>query len=114
MSSKIIFSLIFLFGVIISSISQVILKKSTQKKYGSKIKEYVNPRVILAYLIFVGATLCTIWSYTVIPLSLGPILESTGYIFVAVLSWLALKEKITLKKIIGLSVIVLGVIIYSL
>ena len=114
MDRRIIFSLIFLAGVFISSISQILLKKSTEKQYSSKIREYLNPKVMFSYMVFFGATLCTIWSYTVIPLSLGPILESMGYIFVAVLSRLFLKEKITLRKAIGLSVIIFGVIIYSL
>lgn len=114
MNEKILFSLIFIFGVLISSISQIILKKSAQIDYDSKIKEYLNPRVIFAYIIFFGATLCSVWAYTVLPLSLGPILESAGYIFVAVLSWLFLKEKITKKKLLGLSVIIIGIIIYSL
>ena len=114
MNEKILFSLIYLFGVFISSISQIILKKSAQIDYGSKIKEYINPRVIFAYIVFFAATFCSIWAYTVIPLSLGPILESSGYIFVAFLSWLFLKEKITKQKLLGLSVIVIGIIIYAL
>ena len=114
MNEKILFSLIFVFGVFISSISQIILKKSAQKEYPNKIREYLNARVIFAYIIFFGATLCSIWAYTVIPLSLGPILESSGYIFVAILSWLFLKEKITKQKMLGLSIIIIGIIIYSL
>ena len=113
MNEKIVFSLIFLFGVFISSVSQIILKKSANKTYDHWIKEYLNPRVIFAYTIFFGATLCSVWAYTVIPLSLGPILESAGYIFVAFLSWLFLKEKINKQKLIGLSIIILGIIIYS-
>ena len=114
MNEKILFSLIFIFGVFISSVSQIILKKSAQKEYPSRIKEYLNARVIFAYIIFFGATLCSIWAYKVIPLSLGPILESAGYFFVAVLSWLFLKEKITKQKMLGLSIIIIGIIIYSL
>ncbi len=114
MNEKILFSIIFVVGVFISSISQIMLKKSAQTEYRSKIKEYLNPKVIFAYIIFFGATLCSVWAYTVIPLSMGPILESAGYIFVAVLSWLFLKEKITFKKAVGLSVIIIGIIIYSL
>lgn len=114
MNEKILFSLIFIFGVFISSISQIFLKKSAQIEYCSKIKEYLNPRVIFAYIIFFGATLCSVWAYTVLPLSLGPILESSGYIFVAVLSRLFLKEKITNQKLLGLSIIILGIITYSL
>jgi drug/metabolite transporter (DMT)-like permease len=114
MNNKVLFSLIFIFGVFISSISQIILKKSANIDYGSKIREYLNPRVIFAYIIFFGATLCSVLAYTVIPLSFGPILESAGYIFVAVLSWFFLKEKISKKKVLGLSVIIIGIIIYSL
>lgn len=114
MNEKILFSLIFVFGVFISSVSQIILKKAAQKEYPNKIREYLNARVIFAYIIFFGATLCSIWAYTVIPLSLGPILESAGYIFVAFLSWLFLKEKITKKKMLGISIIIIGIIIYSL
>ena len=114
MNEKILFSLIFIFGVFISSVSQILLKKSAQVEYGSKIKEYLNPRVIFAYIIFFGATLCSILAYTKIPLSFGPILESAGYIFVAILSRLFLKERITKKKLIGLSIIIIGIIIYSL
>lgn len=114
MNEKILFSLIFIFGVFISSVSQILLKKSAQVEYGSKIKEYLNPRVIFAYIIFFGATLCSVLAYTKIPLSFGPILESAGYIFVAILSRLFLKERITKKKLIGLSTIIIGIIIYSL
>ena len=114
MNEKILFALIFLFGVFISSISQIILKKAALKQYDSKIKEYMNPRVIFAYIIFFAATLCSIMAYKVIPLSLGPILESAGYIFVAFMSWLFLKEKISKQKVLGLSIIVIGIIIYNL
>lgn len=114
MNEKILFSLIFIFGVFISSVSQILLKKSAQVEYGSKIKEYLNPIVIFAYIIFFGATLCSVLAYTKIPLSFGPILESAGYIFVAILSRLFLKERITKKKLIGLSIIIIGIIIYSL
>lgn len=114
MNSKIIFSLIYLSGVFISAIAQIILKKSAGKEYESKIREYLNPYVIIAYAIFFGATFCTIYAYKGVPLSFGPILAASEYVFVAVLSKLFLKEKINLKKFIGLSVIIAGIIIYSL
>lgn len=114
MNSKIIFSLIYLSGVFISAIAQIILKKSAGKEYESKIREYLNPYVIIAYAIFFGATFCTIYAYKGVPLSFGPILAASEYVFVAVLSKLFLKENINLKKFIGLSVIITGIIIYSL
>lgn len=114
MNEKILFSLIFISGVFISSISQIILKKSADREYPSKIREYLNVRVIFSYIIFFGATLCSILAYTKIPLSLGPVLESSGYFFVAVLSYIFLKEKISKQKMFGLSIIIIGIIIYAL
>ena len=114
MNEKILFALIFVAGVFISSVSQIILKKSADIEYPNKIREYLNVRVIFSYIIFFGATLCSILAYTKIPLSLGPILESSGYIFVAVMSRLFLKEKITKQKMLGLSIIIIGIIIYAI
>ena len=114
MSSKYLFALIYLAGVFVSAVAQILLKKSAGKKYENRIKEYLNPYVIISYAIFFGATFCTIYAYKEVPLSLGPILAASEYIFVAVLSKLVLKEHISLKKFIGLSVIVAGIIIYSL
>lgn len=109
-----IFALIYIIGVFVSAIAQVLLKKSAGKKYESRIREYLNPYVIISYAIFFGATFCTIYAYKEVPLSLGPILAASEYIFVAVLSKLVLKEHISIKKFIGLSVIVAGIIVYSL
>lgn len=114
MIEKLIFSIIFICGTFISSISQIILKKSAGKTYSSKMREYLNIRVIVAYGIFFVATLCTIVAYSKIPLSSGPILEATGYIFVAVLSFVFLKEKITLKKKIGLVLIIFGIVVFAM
>ena len=111
--SSIIYVLVYLGGVLVSAIAQMLLKKSAKKTYDSKIKEYLNPYVITSYSIFIGATFCTMYAYKGINLSLGPILAASEYIFVAVLSKLVLKEKINKKKLIGLGVICLGIIVFT-
>ena len=73
---------IFLFSVFISSVSQIILKKSANIKYENPIREYLNIRVIVAYSIFLLSSFVTIYAYKFVPLSIGPVLESAGYIFV--------------------------------
>ncbi len=113
MNSKIIFTIVYLLGVFVSAVAQILLKKSANKKYSSKIKEYLNPYVIISYSIFLGATFCTMYAYKGIPLSLGPVLAASEYVFVAVLSRLFIKEKISFKKLFGLSVIIVGIVIYS-
>ena len=105
---------IFLAGVLISSISQIMLKLSARKKYESKFKEYLNPLVICAYSLFFGCTFVSIFALKVVPLSMAPVLEASGYIFVAVLSRIFLKEKISKKKMLGLAVIIGGILIYAL
>ena len=112
--TEILYSAILVFGVFISSISQVILKKSAQKKHTSVIKEYLNPYVITAYTIFVIATFMSIFAYRVIPLSLGAILDTSGYFFITIFGRIFFKEKITKKKLISLGIIILGIVIFSI
>ena len=106
--------LIFLCSVLISSISQVLLKSSANKEHGNALKEYLNPKVIIAYVMFFLETLITILAYKYVPLSMGGILESSGYIFVAVLSYIFLHEKISKRKMLGLAVILLGILVFNL
>lgn len=97
----------------VSSISQVILKKSANKSHENLKKEYLNIRVVGAYGLFFLATLITITAYRGLPLSLGLALESTGYVFVSILSYLFLKEKMNKIQILGIFLIVGGVIIFA-
>lgn len=109
-----LYSCLSLFGTFISAISQVLLKKAAMRKYDSKIKEYLNPLVIIAYGIFFAATLLTIWAYKVVPLSMGPILAATGYLYVTVFGVAIFKEKLNKRKLISLLLIISGIVIYSL
>ena len=102
-----------LLGVFISSVAQVLLKKASQRQYDSVVKEYLNVPVMSAYAIFFAATLLTIFAYRVVPLSMGAILEATGYIYVTLFSVTVFHEKIEREKIIALIMIVSGIIVYS-
>lgn len=104
---------VLIFGVFISAISQVLLKKSAQKNYDSKIKEYLNPLVIIAYSIFVLSTFLSMIAYKGIPLSMGPILETTSYIYVTIFGVMIFKEKISKKQIFALVLIIMGIVVYS-
>lgn len=138
---------LYLSGVLISAIAQLMLKKSATKKatyniftfmnghfpkltdklrnsknvvwrlvkkYKSLLIEYLNPFTLTSYVIFVIATFLTIFSYKVVPLSMAPILGTSEYFFVAALSRIFLKEKINWKKALGLGVIIIGILVYSL
>lgn len=109
-----VYSLFILFGTFISAISQVMLKKAVMRTYPSKIREYLNPLVITAYLIFVIATLCSVVAYRGVPLSLGPVLEATSYIYVTIFGVKFFHEKVNRVKILALILIIVGIVVASM
>ena len=102
------------FAVFISSASQIVLKKSANKTYKNIFYEYFNAPVIISYTVFLSTSLFTVYALKYVPLSIVPIIESTGYIFIAILGKVFLKEDLNKKKIIGILIIVLGLIIFAL
>ena len=109
-----IYSAIMLMGVLVSSVSQILLKISAKKTYSSKIREYLNPWVIIGYGLFFGCTLISMYALKVVPLSMQPILEATGYIFVAVLSFVFLRERLNRYQLIGMILILAGIAVYAI
>lgn len=109
-----LYSCFILLGVFIGAVSQVMLKKASQKKYDSVIKEYLNPLVVFAYVLFVGTTFLSIYAYKVVPFSMGPILEATSYFYVTFFGVKIFGEKMNKKKWIALFLIVIGIVIYAI
>lgn len=101
-------------GVFISSVAQILLKKSAQVDRASAVREYLNGLVITGYLILFAAMCIAIVAYRVVPLKYGAIIESLGYVFVMLLSTAFLKEKVTPKKIVGNIIIIAGIVVFSL
>ena len=114
MSELIIYSVILLFGVFISAVSQAILKKESVKKHDSVSREYLNINVIIAYILFIVTTFLSIYAYKVVPLSMGPVLESTSYIWITIIGVVFFKEVITRRRLFALILIVGGIIIFSI
>lgn len=105
---------ILLVSVLISSVSQIILKNSADRTYKNALAEYLNVRVITAYGLFFLSTVLTMIALKRVPLSMSPILESTGYIYISVMGYFFLKEKFTKRKAAGMALILVGIAIYSL
>ncbi len=108
------YALILVVGTFISSISQVMLKKAAMKEYANVIREYLNPLVIFAYVLFFVSTLASLLAYKGIPLSMGPVLEGSAYIFVTFFGVTIFKEKLNTKKVIALLLILAGITVYGL
>lgn len=105
---------IWMFSVLISSFSQVLLKIAANKKHESRLREYLNPLVIIAYGIFFTSTLLTMYALKYVPLTMSPIIESASYIFVPIFGVLMLKEKISKRRLAGMGVMLIGMIIFAL
>ena len=106
--------IIMLCGVTISAFSQLLLKTSASREHASFLKQYLNWRVILGYGMLLVSMLFSIWAYTGMDYKYGPAIESVGFVIVAVLSLLILKEKMSKKKVIGYVLIVAGLIVFCL
>lgn len=109
-----IYILFLLASVIIASFSQVLLKKATRKKYTNVIKEYLNPYVIIGYIMMMGSTVLTVIAYKGVEYKNGPIIEALGYILIMFLSLIFFKERITKKKVLGNVLILIGIGVFYL
>lgn len=78
--------LLLILAVLVSSISQIILKKSASKTYDSVLKEYLNVYVITGYVLMVISTVLVVLGLKGVPYKNEPIIESLGYLFVMILS----------------------------
>jgi small multidrug resistance pump len=111
MANKYVFLL--LFSVFIASCSQILLKISANKKQKNKLYEYLNFYVITAYFIFFSSTILTVLAYKGVELKYGAIIESAGYVFILILSKLILKEKITRNQLFGITLIIVGIVVFT-
>lgn len=103
-------------GVVItafaSAVSQILLNVSAEKKYRSKIKEYLNPWVISSYVILAIVLVTNIYLLGFMNLKEENAIAASTYVFVLVLSRIILKEKITIKKVLGNILIIIGILIF--
>lgn len=109
-----IYIMVLFVATIFSAASQVLLKQSARIEHKSWIYEYLNWRVITAYVIFFGVLCSTTYAYTKVDMRYGPVIDTFTYVFVMILSFVILKEKFTKGQLIGNLLIIAGVLIYTL
>ena len=112
----IVYLALTLVALLFTSISQVLLKIGSQQKntIGPHLSPYLNVYTISAYAIFLLITLVSVIALQEIPLKLFNALTSLNFVFVALLSWVMFKEKITGNMIIAIVLICLGTIIFNI
>ena len=103
--------IIYLITPLLSALSQLILKKAADNPKYTGIRAYLNLPVILAYGLFFGCMLLNVVALRTLDLTVASVLEASSYIYVMALSFFFLKEKITLRRLIGNIVIVIGIVL---
>lgn len=109
-----LFYVLMLASATITAFSQIILKKSADKKHKGIIFEYVNPYVLFSYVCYFCVLMLNVFIYTKIDYRFGVVINSMASVLVMVLSKLMLKETITHRRICGNILIILGIVIFSL
>ncbi len=105
---------IYLGAVLMAALSQVLLKKAAMRHRQTVWQEYLNPQVIFAYGLFFLATLIDVIAYRKIPLSLGPILEASAYLYMLIFGAAFFGERITGRKLLALALILGGIVLFTL
>ncbi|NLO84862.1 MAG: EamA family transporter [Clostridiales bacterium] len=103
--------IIYLITPLVSALSQLILKKAADNPKYKGVATYLNFPVIFAYGLFFGCMLLNVVALRTLDLTTASVLEASGYLYVMLLSYFFLKEKISRRKLIGNLVIILGIVL---
>ena len=110
-----LFYILVITGIFLSACSQLLLKKSADREHRSFLRSMLNWRVITAYAIFFGSLLINITAMSKgVKLKDMPILESLGYVFVPLLSYMVLNERITKRTMVSIVLILIGIYVFYL
>ena len=98
----------------ITAFSQIILKKSANKKHKGFIFEYMNPYVIFSYMCYFGVLVLNVFIYTKIDYRFGVVINSMSSVLVMIFSRVLLHEVITKRRICGNVLVVIGILVFTL
>lgn len=108
-----LYYIIVILSVFAAACAQMLLKQGAQKEYASWWRQYLNPWVIGGYGIMVCSLVLNIWCMSKgVQVKEVSVIESMSYLFVPVLAFMLFKEKLTVRKICAIAVIITGVVIF--
>jgi drug/metabolite transporter (DMT)-like permease len=112
-----IYEIAIIFACILIALAQMLFKKFLPKfelKIPSIISVLLLPQIILGLFLYFIALLVYLYSLTKLQVSLAYPLLSFSFIFVTFFSFALLKEKVTIKRVFGILLIIIGVILVNL
>lgn len=105
---------IYLLGVLLATGSQILLKRSAITPHASRIREYLNPRVISAYALLLVSTVLTVIALRKLDVSLAAVLGAMEYVFVTAAGAIFFKERISPRMLAGIVLILAGVLLTAI
>lgn len=107
----VIYYIVLLIMTMFGSVASLFLKKASG--LNSLIDMLKNINLYIGGFLYVSSAILNIWLLKILDYSVILPLTSLTYIWTMVLSYFILKEKITVKKITGVCLILVGAIIIS-
>ncbi len=106
--------IIFEIAIFMAATAQTILKFAATRQYANWWQGYLNPYVMCAYGLLFCSMLISVWTYRVLPLSMGAVLVATVYFYVTVFGRVFFGERLTKRKMVALGLIAGGIGVYAL
>lgn len=101
-------------AVLIASASQVLLKKKANQAPKRFLDKFLNAPVILSYALLFSSMLLNSLALRKMDMAVLPCITATSFLWIMLLSAIFLGEKPTKRKIIGITMILLGVLVSHL
>lgn len=109
------YALIAIVVVLTAACAQMLLKQGARQVYSAWWRQYINGWVIAGYTVMFASMVANIWCmHQGLLLKELSIIESLSYFFVPALSWLIFRERITKRKALAITIIIIGVIVFFL
>lgn len=113
---------IILMSLIASSTAHVVLKKGMSAAQYYPFEDRLvyfwsvatNPWIVGGMFLHVSALIIWLWALSRVDISFAYPFLALGYVLVSLMAWLWLGEQITLHKILGMSIIVVGILVLCL
>lgn len=105
--------LIVILSVFSAACAQMLLKQGARQNYVGFWRQYLNPWVIGGYTIMACSLILNIFCMSRgIQVKEVSVIESMSYLFVPVLAFMLFKEKLTMRKICAIAIIISGLILF--
>ena len=107
------FYILVILSVFAAACAQMLLKQGARQNYVGFWRQYLNPWVIGGYSIMACSLILNIFCMSHgVQVKEVSVIESMSYLFVPCLAFVLFKEKITLRKVCAIAIIISGVIIF--